>query len=75
VLRIHETVAANNDPCAHAILSGAKVDARQQIATAQAYIAAGKAAANASPNANPLFSFLAGWRTVELCGWTINGHE
>ena len=48
------------DPCANATLSAADVTAQQQIATAQAFIAVGQMAANATPNANPLTGFLGG---------------
>ena len=50
--------AANNNPCANATLSAAGVNAQQQIATAQAFIAGGQVGANV--NGHPGLAFFGG---------------
>jgi RHS repeat-associated protein len=49
-----------HNPCASDVLSAAGVDAEEQIATAQAFIAVGKAAANTSNFSNPVLEFFGG---------------
>ena len=51
---------ANNNPCANVTLSAAGVNAQQQIATAQGYIAAGQIGASATPYPNPITTFFGG---------------
>jgi len=53
------SLAASKDPCASAVLALAGINARQQIATAQGFIAAGQIGANSTPYVNPILSFLA----------------